>query len=408
MWDEGLALVLTGGGARAAYQVGFLRHLASRHPDLAPGILTGVSAGGIVATWLASRDGSFGEAIDQLSDIWKDLRTENVFRVDPGDLTSRVTRWGVRLVSGGAPGTPRARSLLDTAPLRELLVRTLQPDSDGQLPAIARNLQAGTLQALALTASSYTTGQSVTWVQDAEGCGVMASERPERKSADRCLGVDHVMASSALPFFFPAIQIDGEWYGDGGIRLTAPLSPAIDLGAQKIIAISTRSPRTQEEGERAVIGYPPPAQVAGVLLNAIFLDLLDADAVRLQQLNRLIERLPPDEREDLRPIDLLILRPSKDLGRLANEFEAQLPRPFRFLVRGLGSRETRSNDMLSLLMFQPDYVASVMELGEADARERSGEIEAFIRHRPAPRPRPRARDTLARYFREIRERLSSV
>ncbi|HEX5108507.1 MAG TPA: patatin-like phospholipase family protein [Vicinamibacterales bacterium] len=404
MNDEGLALVLTGGGARAAYQVGFLQHLASRHPHLAPGILTGVSAGGIIATWLALRDSSFGEAIDQLSEVWQGLRTEDVFRVDPGDLTSRVTRWGVRLVSGGAPGTPRARSLLDTAPLRQLLARTLKPDSDGQLPAIARNLAAGTLHALALTASSYTTGQSVTWVQDVEGCGVMTSEPPERKSAGRCLGVDHVMASSALPFFFPAIEIDGAWYGDGGIRLTAPLSPAIDLGAQKIIAISTRHPRTRREGDRpAVSGYPPPAQVAGVLLNAIFLDLLDADAMRLQQLNRLIRGLPPNARNGLRPIDLLILRPSQDLGRLANEFEAELPRPFRFLVRGLGSRETRSNDMLSLLMFQPDYITKVMELGRADARARSEEIEAFLEQKAEHRQRPTAREKLARYLSVLRK-----
>jgi NTE family protein len=118
--DPGLALVLTGGGARAAYQIGFLRHLTSRHPDLAPGIMTGVSAGSIVAAWLASREGDVGIAINQLSDVWRELRTDDVFRVDPGDLTSRVTRWGMRLVSGGAPGTPRARSLLDTAPLREL------------------------------------------------------------------------------------------------------------------------------------------------------------------------------------------------------------------------------------------------------------------------------------------------
>jgi NTE family protein len=328
-----------------------------------------------------------------------------VFRVDPGDLASRATRWGVRLVSGGTGGTPRARSLLDTAPLRELLTRTLQPDSEGRLPAIARNLAAGRLHAVALTASSYTTGQSVTWVENVDGCGVMTWERPQRRSLDRCLGVDHVMASSALPFFFPAVEIDGAWYGDGGIRLTAPLSPAIHLGARKIIAISTRYPRTSDEADRpAVSGYPPPAQVAGVLLNAIFLDLLDADTLRLEQLNALVDRLPLEARGGLRHVDLLILRPSQDLGRLANEFEADLPRTFRFLVRGLGSRETRSNDMLSLLMFQPDYIARVIELGEADARARSAEIDAFIREATEDRARPTARERLSRYFDLFRRR----
>src|SRR5690606_23264276 len=227
-----------------------------------------------------------GEAIDRLSEIWRDLRTEDVFRVDPGDLTSRVTRWGVRLVSGGAPGAPRARSLLDTEPLRQLLIRRFNPDEEGKFPSIVRNLAEGRLHALALTASSYTTGHSVTWVQDIAGCSVLTGEEPERRSAESSLGVNHVMASSALPFFFPAVEIDGEWYGDGGIRLTAPLSPAIHLGARKIIAISTRHLRTGEEAAAPTVSaYPPPAQVAGVLLNAIFLDLLDTDALRLQQIN---------------------------------------------------------------------------------------------------------------------------
>ncbi|MBI4266601.1 MAG: patatin-like phospholipase family protein [Acidobacteria bacterium] len=407
MSDPGLALVLSGGGARAAYQVGFLRHLASRYPDLAPGILTGVSAGGIIATCLASRDGRFGDAVERINRLWGSLRIEDVFRVDRGDLASRVTRWGFRLVSGGAPGTPRARSLVDTAPLRELLTRTLNPDSEGRLPAIAGNLAARTLHALALTASSYTTGQSLTWVQSLDGCGVMTWERPQRKSVDGCLGVDHVMASCALPFFFPAVEIDGAWYGDGGIRLTAPFSPAIHLGARKIIAISTRYARSREEADRrAVNGYPPPAQVAGVLLNAIFLDLLDADALRLEQLNTLVDRLPPGARDGLRPVDLLILRPSQDLGRLANEFEADLPRPFRFLVRGLGSRETRSNDMLSLLMFQSDYIAKLIDLGERDARARSEQIETFLRGEGEGRVRPTTRAKLARYFGTMKRRLA--
>jgi NTE family protein len=225
----------------------------------------------------------------------------------------------------------------------------------------------------------------------------MTWERPQRKRVDGCLSVDHVMASSALPFFFPAVEIAGAWYGDGGIRLTAPLSPAIHLGARKIIAISTRYPRSREEADRPMVsGYPPPAQVAGVLLNAIFLDLLDADALRLEQLNALIDRLPPEARDGVRHVDLLILRPSQDLGRLANEFEAALPRTFRFLVRGLGSRETRSNDMLSLLMFQQDYIAKLIELGESDARVRSQEIEVFIREDVEHREQPRTREKLAR------------
>jgi NTE family protein len=187
------------------------------------------------------------------------------------------------------------------------------------------------------------------------------------------------MASAALPFFFPAVEVDGAWYGDGGIRLTAPLSPAVHLGARRIIAVSTRYPRSREEADRpAVSGYPPPAQVAGVLYNAIFLDQLDADAMQLQQVNALAARLSEAERDGFRHIDLLMLRPSMDLGRLANEYEPELPRAFRFLTRGLGTRETRSNDMLSLVMFQNDYIRRLIELGEEDAMRRLDDIRAFV------------------------------
>ena len=375
-----LALVLSGGGARGAYQVGVLRQLASRYPDLAPGILTGVSAGGIIATHLGSREETFAESVVELTRLWSGLRMRDVFRVDPVDLTSRVFRWGLRLVGGGMPGSPHARSLVNTTPLRELLMRTLNATPDGVIPGIARRLEARALNAVALTASSYSTGQSVTWVQNRDGCGVLTWEQPHRKSIAGCLRVDHVLASSALPFFFPAVNVDGAWYGDGGIRLTAPLSPAIHLGAHRIIAVSTRYARSRLEADRsAIAGYPPPAQVAGVLLNAIFLDLLDADALRLQQLNSLVARLPPKAAGGMRHIDLVVLRPSRDLGRLANEFEADLPRGFRFLVRGLGSRQTSSNDMLSLLMFQPEYIARLIELGEADAAAHAEEIDAVLK-----------------------------
>ncbi|MBM3778985.1 MAG: patatin [Acidimicrobiia bacterium] len=375
-----LALVLGGGGARAAFQVGVLRYIASRYPDLAPAFLTGVSAGGIIASWLAAREAPFVQTVAALDDLWRGLSIDDVFRARPGSLAANVLRWGLRLTSGGAKATPQARGFVDTAPLRATLQRVLEAEPDGTIPGIARSLDRGTLQALALTASSYTTGRSVTWVQSAEGCRVLSWERPERRGVNGCVRVDHVMASSALPFLFPAVAIDDAWYGDGGIRLTAPLSPAIHLGARRILAVSTRYPATVEEAERpAVTGYPPPAQVAGVLLNAIFLDQLDADALRLQQINALIDCLPPELRNRLEHIELLVIRPSRDLGQLANEFEAELPPAFRFMVRGLGSRETRSNDLLSLVMFQQDYIARLIDLGEADARARSDEIDRFLR-----------------------------
>ena len=370
--------MLSGGGARAAYQVGFLRLFAREFPGAVPGILTGVSAGGINAAYLAAHDGTFEEKVERLADVWADLHIDHVFRVDLRDLAARSLRWGGRLLGGGRYPLPPARSMVDTAPLRTLLEGLLLSDG-GPIDGIARNLTAGGLRAVALTASSYTTGQSVTWVQSCQDCGIVTWERPQRKSVTCPLRVDHVMASAALPFFFPAVEVDGAWYGDGGIRLTTPLAPAVHLGARRIIAVSTRYARSREEADRpAVAGYPPPAQVAGVLYNAIFLDQLDADAFQLQQINRLISRLPETEREGLRHIDLLLLRPSIDLGRLANAYEPELPRAFRFLTRGLGTRETRSNDMLSLVMFQSDYVRRLLELGEADAAARMPDIRRFL------------------------------
>ena len=227
-----------------------------------------------------------------------------------------------------------------------------------------------------MTTTSYATGQSVTWIQ---GRGVETWTRPARRAVATRLTVDHVMASAALPLFFPAVRIGHEWHGDGGIRLAAPLSPALHLGASRVLAISTRYDRSQAEADTpATVGYPPPAQVLGVLLNAIFLDIIDQDVLRLQRLNRLLERLPEDRRDGLRIIELLVLRPSQDLGRLAHEYEPRLPRAFRALTRALGTRQTRSPDALSMLLFQPDYLRRLIKLGAADAEARAEEIRRFL------------------------------
>lgn len=370
-----LALVMSGGGARAAYQVGMLRWLARRHPDLHIPILTGVSAGAINAAFLASHPDDFRTRVEKLADLWSHLTAEEVFRVDGLSLAHNVLRLGLKLVSGGAMVAPRSHAAVDTKPLWRLLERALDGQGD-ELPGIEANLRRGALKAVAITTSSYTTGQSITWVQ---GCGIPQWERAHRKSIDAKLGVRHVMASAALPIFFPAIEIDGQWFGDGGIRLTAPLAPAVHLGADRIIAISTRYPRTRVEADQpAVNGYPPPAQIVGVLFNAIFLDLFDADALAMERLNTMMEALPPELRRDYRTIKLIVLRPSHDLGKLANEYEARLPGAFRFMTRGLGTRETRSNDLLSLLMFQPDYLTRLIELGEADAEVRRDELEGLL------------------------------
>ncbi len=370
-----LALVLTGGGARAAYQVGILRSLWRHFPFAVPRIVTGVSAGAINAAFLAAHPGEGGEAADDLRDIWLALGPDDVFRVDTGTLGTNLFRWGLRLLSGGSTKAPKVRSLLDTTPFRAYLGRVLST-VDGEISGITANLKRGRLKAFALSGLNYGTGQTVTWVQ---GRDISTWERPHRVSMKTRMTVDHVMASSALPILFPAINIQGSWYGDGGIRQSAPLSPPIHLGANRIIAISTRYGRSDHEAATPVIsGYPPPAQILGTMLNAVFLDMIDQDALRLTRFNSLLNELPENLRLGLRPIDLLVLRPSKDLGRLAAEYETRLPSTFRFLTRGLGTRETASPDLLSLLMFQADYIAELIRLGEADAEKQFKEIERLV------------------------------
>lgn len=192
------------------------------------------------------------------------------------------------------------------------------------------------------------------------------------------------MASSALPMLFSAVRVGSEWYGDGGVRLTAPLSPSLHLGASRILTISTRYLRTRAEADTHLTnGYPPPAQVLGVLYNAIFLDLIDEDILRMKKVNHLLRQLKPHERENMRVVDILVLRPSRDLGKLSAEFEPKLPGMFRYLTRGLGTRRTASPDILSLILFQADYLKRLIDIGEADADAQGDTIEAFLAKPPA-------------------------
>lgn len=369
-----LGLVMGGGGARAAYQVGVLRALARERPALTLPVITGVSAGAINAAHLAAHHGTFAQACDELHHLWTGLRIDHVFRVDAWSLGRNALRWILQLAGGGVVES-RVRGLVDTQPLREFLSDALHP-VHGELTGIAANIARGRLRAVALSTSSYTTGQSITWVQGHE---IEEWERPMRRSRRTVLTVEHVMASSALPLFFPAVELEGHWYGDGGIRLAAPLSPALHLGASRILAVSTRYERGRTEADAPVVrGYPPPAQVVGILMNAIFLDLMDQDAHRMERLNRLLAQLPEERREGLRHVSLFVMRPSVDLGRLATRFEPRLPRAFRFLTRGLGTRPSRSADVLSLLMFQEDFVEALIRQGEEDAQRQMTDLLAFV------------------------------
>jgi NTE family protein len=372
----GLALSMSGGGARAVYQVGLLRCIARHFPDLEIPYITGLSAGSINAAQLAAHRGSFKASVDDLTRDWLSLTNERVYKLNQLTLLKNAFSWGIRFFSGKRSSRLNVRGLLNSNPLREYLQIHLQADSSGCIPGIQENIDNGSLQALAIPTTNYMTGQSITWTQ---GRDLKSLEDINRRTRETYITVEHVMASAALPILFPAIKLDGGWYGDGGIRLYAPLSPAVHLGADKILAISTRYNRTEEEEHQPMVkGYPPPTQIFGVVMNAVFLDLLDQDVKRLERTNAMLQKIPEARRDGKRLIDLFVLRPSKDLGKLAREYEEDIPSVFRFLMQSHGLHEQSSPDWLSMILFQYDYLKRLIELGEQDAERRLDELAQFF------------------------------
>lgn len=369
-----LGIMLTGGGARAAYQVGLLRGIARHFPSLDFDIVTGVSAGAINAMFLAAREGTLRHRVDDLAAMWGELQCHHIFR--PNYAALMPFRASIASV---LPKHMRGRphGFFNAAPLASLLRRVLDtPDRGAAIEGIKRNLQKGALKAVALMTLDYSTGQAVRWVQ---GRSSEPYDGPNRRTASTEITIEHVLASSALPFVFPAVRIGDRWYGDGGIRLAAPLSPAVHLGATRILAMSTGYQRTEAEAEIPVVsGYPPSAQLLGQLVNAIFLDVIDEDVARMTRLTEMLRKLPPHDRDGFKPIDLCVLRPSRDLGKLAGAYEKYLPRQMKLFTRALGADETDAPDFLSLLMFEPNYLRHLIEIGEEDIDGRVDELREFF------------------------------
>ena len=368
-----LAVMLTGGGARAAYQVGLIKGIARHFPSIRFEIITGVSAGAINAVFLAARRGSPQQVASDLADMWCQLECSSIWHFDWRNLLP--FRSALSSIFWRKKWS-KPYGIVDTAPLARLLYRVLNARPGHPIQGINDNIREGWLQAVALMTLDYTTGQSVRWFQ---GRSLEPWEGPNRRSVPAELTVEHVLASSALPFLFPAQKIGSDWHGDGGIRLAAPLSPAVHLGATRIIAMSTGYQLgASEEALPEVSGYPPNAQIIGQLLNSIFLDVIDEDVVRLERLNDMLRKMPATEREGFKPIELLVLRPSVDLGRIATGYQKYLPTNLKLLTRALGAQETDSADMVSMLMFEPHYTRRLIELGESDVDSRVDEIREFL------------------------------
>jgi len=371
-----LAVMLTGGGARAAYQVGLLKGIARHFPHLKFQIVTGVSAGAINAIYLAAHDGTLAQKARELEAMWCELSCDSIYRFDWKTFLPFRSALASVLPRRSRFTQSRPHGVVDTRPLRDLLCRILDSEPGRPVPGIEENIRSGDLTALALMTLDYSTGQTVRWVQ---GRNPDVYEGPHRRVAVAKFTIEHVLASAALPFIFPAVRIGSEWHGDGGMRLAAPLSPAVHLGARRIIAMSTGYQQTPDEASTPVLsGYPPAAQILGQLVNAVFLDVIDEDVARMERMNDLLRKMAPHERDGLKPIELLVLRPSVDLGKIAGEYERYLPRKLKLLVRALGVKETESPDFISLLMFEPSYTRRIIEIGEADVEDRVPDIRAFL------------------------------
>lgn len=378
-----VALMLGGGGARAAYQVGVLNYMAEAFPHFRFALLTGVSAGAINTTHLANHVGTFRQATSSLVSNWEQLTADRVFDVNSGVAVMRQL-FADREPAGRSPEAARQRGVLDPSPLRHFLYEKMAAH-DNTLRGIDQNVRTGWLKGVAVVTTSYTTGQTVTWVQ---GGSFDEWERPDRVGRETELSVEHVMASTALPVVFPPVRIGDAWYGDGGVRLMAPLAPAVHMGATRIMVIANRYKPSQEEAERpSVHGHPPLAQVMGVLVNAVFTDALEQDAENLRRINRLVRRRAARNgqadttatgRPDERVIDLLQIRPSVSLSAFAHEYISELPATIRYLVGSTGGGEAGSNDWSSVLLFARGYVERVLEIGYHDARRQRDRIAAFL------------------------------
>ncbi len=369
-------LVLSGGGARGAYQAGVLQGVAEIAAELGLEqpfkIITGVSAGAVNAANLASSSESLPQATERLVGRWSEIQAEDVFKTDAVTAGRLGFKFAVDAAIGALYKKKLARSLLDTSPLKGYI------EGNTDFSAIEKNLASGHIEALAITAMNYTDSHSHTFVQSLREPKMW--DRSRRKSIMSKIGVEHVMASGAIPLFFPPVQIDVDHYGDGCLRNTAPLSPAIHLGASRLLVIGVRRPDHLAPTVQAHV-EPSLARVLGVVLNALLMDAIEFDMERLARINKTVEMIPVEMRQQmqLRKIEYLWIRPSQDIGQIASRLFDRLPRVLRYLVSGLGSQKEAS-EITSYLLFDPEFCSELAKLGRADAAASREQIEHFLRN----------------------------
>jgi NTE family protein len=380
-----IGLIMSGGGARAAYQVGVLRAVAHMLPERARnpfGIICGTSAGSINAASLASNADRFDRAVSRLTRTWGNLHIGHVYRANLHGAVLSLIRGVGGFVSAGLRASPG--SLLDWGPLTNLLGQMID------FARIRRTIAAGHVNAVCITASSYTSGDSISFFQDNGSCEPWRRARRVGRSAE--IGVAHVLASCALPFAFPAVRIDGENLGDGSMHQLAPISAGLHLGAQRVLVIGVGSTSPGERQAQDPGASPSFAQIAGHLLDAIFIDTLDMDLERLQRINRTLDFIPEElggrQKAGLRMIETLVIRPSEPIAEIAAAHAHELPRVMRWMMRRAGVLEPNGARVLSYLLFERGYCRHLMRLGFSDAMAQRERILNFLGYgSPLPRLR---------------------
>lgn len=376
------ALVLPGGGARGAFQVGVLKAIAELLPRRARNpfpIISGTSAGAVNSIVLATRAHKLRTAVAELERVWAHFRCNHVYKTDHLTMIKSSLRWLTSLVLGGRL-IDLPTSLLDNTPLRELLQRNVH------FPRIRDAIEAGHLEAVAITAASYASARSTTFFEAQPGRA--GWERTRRVGVNTELGLDHVMASIAVPYVFPPTRLGDEFFGDGAMRQATPLSPALHLGADRILVIGIRDETGGREND---LSETPPsfAQIAGYMLDTLFMDGLYSDLERITRINELLDVLPDQTlwigNREMRGIDTMLIVPSKDLRMIAEKHRSELPLAIRALLRGIGGNSPGENKLLSFLLFEQSYTRALIKLGYEDAMRVKDELRDFVTGADVPR-----------------------
>ena len=366
-------LVLTGGGARAAYQVGVIKAVRDilGNPAQNPfPIVCGTSAGAVNAATLAVFADNYGRAVAHLLEVWEHMHCHHIYRTDAWSIVRSGARWlsALMLVSRASPA-----SLLDNSPLAEMLGRNLD------FSRIQANIDAGALYAVCVTASGYSSGQSVSFFQGS--AGLEGWERNQRIGAAVSLKLEYLLASAALPFLFPAVKVHREYFGDGSMRQIAPVSPALHLGADRVLIVGTGRQSVDPARVRSTV-YPSLAQIAGHALNSIFLDSLAVDIERMERINRTVRLIPSERLSDaklqLRPVKVLFITPSQPIERIAARFLHELPATVRFLLKPTGALNRSGSNLASYLLFEEPFCRALIDLGYQDTISREQEVREFF------------------------------